>query len=443
MLNIFLFSIAGKKSNSTIDTLVEEFLTASYISPQDKKILEHTKKVAAEGNYPAKEYYNTFYEAPEFTYNSLAEIITLTKQIHDFYHSQEFQRSIIKAINESNSFSELQTSIAQLITEDATVADDVDLSDYRPVYYSETLNKPQKSDIILGVNEIDEVTNGFMQATVAGICGFTGHGKTQTVISMLFRNASLKKKCCFCSLEVAPDIIWAMLETRYLYEKKGMAISFQDLKDRKIPSDLLPQVIEAEKDFQNDIVPNLFIVDESFLPKKVCLDYKLLTKRFKAVEQKLGGLDVVAFDHVGQFELLYPDCGNIIIKQIQSFTKTYPQANGTLGLVSVLAVQANRQGEMRARKRNYVYDLQAISDLNEVERTCSYIVFLYTSDDMKIVQETRMTLAKHRLGAVIPEPITVSFNPAVSMVGSSIEKVQISDDDFNAMDLGFNFDDEF
>lgn len=443
MLNIFLFSIAGKKTNSTIDTLVEEFLSASYISPQDKKILEHTKKVAEVGNYPTKEYYSTFYEAPEFTYKSLAEIITLTKQIHDFYHSQELQRSIVKVINESNSYSELQSSLSALLTADVSLADDVDLSDYKPDFYSDSLNKPQKSDIILGVSEIDEVTNGFMQGTVASVCGFTGHGKTQTVISMLFRNASLGRKCCFCSLEVSPAIIWLMLETRYLYENRGMSVSFQDLKDGKVPSDLLEQVKEAEKDFQRDIVSNLLVVDESFLPKKVCLDYKLLIKRFKSVENKLGGLDVVAFDHVGQFELLYPDCGNVIIKQIQSFTKTYPRTNGTLGLVSVLAVQANRQGEQRARKRNYVYDLQAISDLNEVERTSSYIIFLYTSDDMKIVQETRMTLAKHRLGAVIPEPITVSFNPAVSMVGSSVEKVQISDDEFNAMDLGFNFDDEF
>lgn len=443
MLNIFLYSIAGKKSNNTIDTLIDEFLAVSYISPQDKKILQHTKSVAEAGNYPSVSYYQTFYPTPEFTYKSLAEIVTLTKQIHDFYHCQELQKSVVKVINEANSYSELNTGIANLLVQDVATADDVDLSDYDGELYSDTLKKPDKSDVILGVSEIDEVTNGFMQGTVASICGFTGHGKTQTVISMMYRNASLGRKGCFCSLEVAPAIIWLMLETRYLYEKKGMSVSFQDLKDRKIPSDMLDQVIEAEKDFVKDIKSNLIVVDESFLPKKVCLDYKLLTKRFKAIEKKLGGLDVVAFDHVGQFELLYPDCGNIIIKQIQSFTKTYPRSNETLGLVSVLAVQANRQGEMRARKRNYCYDLQAISDLSEVERTSSYIVFLYTSDDMKIVQETRMTLAKHRLGAVISEPITVSFNPAVSMVGSAVEKVQISDDDFNAMDLGFNFDDEF
>lgn len=443
MLNIFYFSIAGKKSNQTIDTLIDEFLAVSYISEKDKKILSHTLEVSKNGNYPAVEYYSTFYEAPEFTYRSLAEIVTLTKQIHDFYHSQELQRSIVKSINESNSYQELTQSISNLLSQDVSVADDIDFDEFEPQLYTETLNKPQKSSIITGVNEIDDVTNGLMCGTIASICGYVGNGKSTFTISCLFKNLIQGRKCCLVSLELAPQLVWLQLETRYLYEKKGMAISFQDLKDRKIPSDLLPQLEQAEEDFRKEVKSNIIIVDETFLPKKIAMDYKLMTKRFKAVEKKLGGLDLVAFDHVGQFELLYPECGNIIIKQIQSFTKTYPNENGILGVVSLLAVQANREGYKRATKRQGLYDLLAIAELSEVEKSSTYVMFIYASDDMKIVQECKMTLAKHRLGTVISEPIVVPFNPAVELVGSSVEKVQISDDDFNAMDLGFNFDDEF
>ena len=164
------------------------------------------------------------------------------------------------------------------------------------------------------------------------------------------------------------------------------------------------------------------------------LNYKMFSALVRKIASKLGGLDLVVFDHVGQFELMFPDCGNQIIKSIQSFSKTFVDANGTKP-VSIMAVQTNRQGESRARKRGGVYDIQAISDLNEVERTSTYIVFMYTSDDMKIMQETKVTLAKHRLGAVIPEPIVTTFNPSIITVGAAVENVSMSDDDFNDMDL--------
>ena len=171
------------------------------------------------------------------------------------------------------------------------------------------------------------------------------------------------------------------------------------------------------------------------------LDYKKFSKLIKSFEKILGGVDLLAVDHVGQFELMYEDCGNRIIKQLQSFTKTYVDSNGVKP-VTLFAVQTNREGEKRARKRDGVYDIQAISDLNEVERSCSYILFLYSSDDMKIVQECKLTLSKNRLGPVLTEPVTTSFNPAVCIVGSTIEKISMTDEDFSAMD-GFNFDDEF
>ena len=86
--------------------------------------------------------------------------------------------------------------------------------------------------------------------------------------------------------------------------------------------------------------------------------------------------------------------------------------------------------------------MQAISDLNEVERSSSYVLFMYTSDDMKVVQETKISLSKNRLGSVTTEPITTSFNPSVCVVGSTIEKIEITDDIFGGMDqFDFGADD--
>ena len=56
-------------------------------------------------------------------------------------------------------------------------------------------------------------------------------------------------------------------------------------------------------------------------------------------------------------------------------------------LVTVGCAQTNREGNKRAEKNKGSYDLQALADLNELERSASYVVFLYTSDDMKLLQE--------------------------------------------------------
>ena len=88
-----------------------------------------------------------------------------------------------------------------------------------------------------------------------------------------------------------------------------------------------------------------------------------------------------------------------------------------------MCVQTNRQGLQRAQRRNGKYDLQAISDLNEVERSSFYCIFMYTSDDMKLLQETKIMLLKHRLGALVTEPVSISFNPAVFVVGETVETV--------------------
>ena len=69
-------------------------------------------------------------------------------------------------------------------------------------------------------------------------------------------------------------------------------------------------------------------------------------------------------------------------------------------------------------------------------------MFFHTTDDSKIVQETKVSMIKHRLGAVLSEPAVITFNPAVCLVGSNIETVSNQDsfndlmDDFGA-DLDF------
>ena len=62
------------------------------------------------------------------------------------------------------------------------------------------------------------------------------------------------------------------------------------------------------------------------------------------------------------------------------------------------------------------------------ERSSTYVIFMFTNDDMKIQQETRMTLTKHRLGPVVTEPISVNFNAESMVVGEEFEQASFGDD---------------
>lgn len=443
MIDVFCYSIADKKTNQAIDALIDKFLSEDSTPAQERKILEHTKEVAKEGSYPSKEYYDTFYTYQGIKYNSLSEIAVYCKKAVDFYKLQDYNRRTLSLINESNSSKEFLQGLNKILEEQSVDTEDT-FDSYHPITYHDVIDKPETKGCVSGISEIDALTNGFQDGTIASICAFTAEGKSTEIVSLMFKNALQGKKEVLFSLELAPDLVWMQFQARYLYEVKGLQVSSQDLIMRKLTSEMKQKVDSYDEDYRRDIVSNIMILDESFLSKSTMLNPQLMKSLLKKCEARMGGLDLIAFDHVGQFELMWPDCGNQIIRAIQVVTKTY-KTEQEEGIATVFAVQTNREGKKRAARRNGLYDLQAISDLNEVERSSTYCIFMFTSDEMKIVQETKVCMLKHRLGSVLPEPTTTTFNPAVALVGSTVEKMAMSEDDFAQMD-GLDFgsmDDDF
>lgn len=437
MIDVFYYSIAGKKTNQTINDLIEGFLSADYIEQEDKKILKHTLAVAEEGNYPSSEYYQNFYEVSALTYRSLAEIKNYCKATHEFYERQALTTALVSSINDDCSLQDLKNKILTLVDSSPAVKEEEDTKQY--LYGS----KEEKVEgIKSGIPELDEVTYGFQPGTMAFISAFTGEGKTTLCDSITFKNVLEGKKACILSLELAPDLVWLMFEARYMFQVKNLQVTTQDFIMHRIPSDILEDVVKYEEDFKKDIMSNLIILDESYITKQQLLNYRALSAVYRDIADRLGGLDIILVDHVGQFELLFPDNGNAIVKSYQSMIKTFKDHRGVRP-IGIFAVQANRQGKLRATKRQGVYDLQAISDMNECERSATYVVFLYSSDDMKVMGEVKLTLAKHRLGSIITEPVTVSFNPALMTVGESVESATMTDEDFNNMGIDFGSMDDF
>lgn len=443
MIESIYYSIANKKTNEQINGMLLEFIESTAIPKRDKQIIQHVLEVAQNGHYPTEDYFDTFFTKPEAVTSNLAMILDNGKKIMDFYRREEIIKQTTEAINEATTVNELTSRLSD-IADKSEDKSEINYDDYKPQKYSDVNKASYKDGVKIGINEIDSITAGFMRSTTNGICAFTGHGKSQTWISAIFKNVMDGNFCVLMSIELAPSLVWAMFQARYLYEIKGMQdITATDLIQRKLTPEKEALVASYDEDFERDVESHLLIMDESILDKSIVTNFKKIQKMYSDFERKLGGLDLVVWDHVHQLELMFPDCGNIAIRAITSATKTWKSRKGTQ-CVTGLAVQCNRDGERRARKRDGLYDLQAIGDLNEVERSCTAIVFLYTSEESKIVQETKICMIKNRLGGTLVEPAVITFNPAVSMVGSAVESVAGKGEfDFAGDDFGSSSTDTF
>lgn len=442
MNTIFFYSIAGQKQNDQIDECLESLTKLECISANDKKIAAHCLTCSQNGNYPADSYFaNVFPTKPATIYSTIAEILTHYKLMVDFYMRQYFQRKLTAANNETSTFAELVTRVNKDIADMETInTDEFDFSEYQPELYGDADVKLLNNGLPMGVDEIDAVTHGFQRGTVASICGFTGHGKSTACDSMIYKNVMQGKKVLLMSIELAPDLSWKHFETRYMFDRKGLGVSLDGILYHTMSEELERDVKANEDDCRRELSQNLLIIDENMISKKMMTDYKKISKLFKAAEKQLGGLDMVVLDHVGQLELLYPETGNIILKQLTSAAKTYRNEKGEK-IVMVWAVQCNREGNRRAIRREGQYDLQAIADLNEVERSSTYCVFLYTSDSMKITQETKISMLKNRLGVPIPVPFVTTFTPGVVAVGMKADGIKLTSNDFSFTQMNEDFDD--
>lgn len=411
MIDVFYYSIAGHKTNESINDLIEKFLDSEYIDKQDKKILRHSLDVAKEGRYPSSDYYEQFYEKSELVYRGLADIKFYCKKALQFYHRQQLTSQLVSAINETEGVSDLQEKVSGLID---FRSEDEEPKDTKSFLYCSHDEKVE--GIKSGVSELDEVTYGFQPGTMAFISAFTAEGKSTFCNSIVFKNLLEGKKCCILSLELAPDLLWLMFEARYMFQVKGISVTTQDFIMHKVPSDLEEMVKKYEDDFKSDIMDNLVIIDESEVTKQMLLNYRSLELKLRDISDRLGGLDILVVDHVGQFELMFPDQGNNIIKSFQSVIKTYKDQRGVKP-VGIFAVQANRDGKRRATKRNGVYDIQAISDLNECasSRTavhCSAGSITYGSVLRKVQRGEHLTIKAYDYAKaqVVETPIVDAFN---------------------------------
>ena len=99
------------------------------------------------------------------------------------------------------------------------------------------------------------------------------------------------------------------------------------------------------------------------------------------------------------------------------------------------------------------YDDTAVAESNELTRSCSYLMTVYSTQGMRLSHEARVQLLRCRFGQTHEDPIVVNFNPECKQFGEMDDLNQTSVNnyahvssfgsfvDINPSDLGFNLSD--
>jgi replicative DNA helicase len=238
---------------------------------------------------------------------------------------------------------------------------------------------------------------------------------------------------CFISLEVSKkDMLWNIL-SRHSYSDKFTQMSY--VPHDEIRKGALSPEKEAflfdvvAKDLAENSKGKFIILDET--------DFKdfsfseIMTKLYE-VDDEVGGLDAVFFDHAGLFKY-YQKSGHrdssegeainayiSFIRRLSIRFRFNPETKEYRQLISVVVIQANREGWKRASKRGGQYDLRAISEANEVEKASYRIFSIYTDDFMKEAKEARVCILKHRSGKTTTEPLVVYVDPVCYYIGDEV-----------------------
>lgn len=432
MWEVFFYSIAGAAQNDTIDALIQKLLSIPYIDRRERGVLNHCMELSARGNYPSASYFSNIYADSGVRRTSFAELTLEVDRIINQVLISASLNVMVEASNESLQFDKLRSTMQEFF--DNTVVEDSDLDRFKCLTYSDVLSRPATGGILTGIEAVDDLTNGFQPGCVGSICAFTGNGKTITWVSILYKAVMSGKRCVYLSLEMDPMLIWMMLEARYMYEVHGLSLSSQDLIMRSLPENTYKEVKSHEPEFFELFNKNMLVTDSTVFPKAVATSSAQIKNLYSKFEGRLGGLDMVVYDHVNQLDKLFPELGNIIIKQITDACVTWHSKEGTQ-MFTGFAVQCNRAGYMRALRNQGDYDVTAISDLNEVERSSTYIIFLLLNTDSLHDQSVVVSFKKHRLGSIMLEPVQVPFTPAVALVGSNVENITSSGDEFGGFDF--------
>lgn len=332
--------------------------------------------------------------------------------------------------------------------------------------YEDTKNKP--TGLLTFVNEVDDLIGGMNYGTVNIIMAYVANFKSVWGVNIVYNNAyKLGYNVALISLEVPREMVQENILCRHSTDSKFPQMPFvchSKLRNRSLTEEEETFMFDTvAEDIETNSKGMMFLLDESDFSNFTFTEIRnTLYKIDDECWAKTGsGLDAIVVDYAQLFK--FTDNGGkgkdekAIVNDYISFFRQmtvkfrkHPTDVDSDGnpkwrqLSTTILAQANRQGYEKACKTRGKYNLMALSEANELERSAYRVFSIWTDDLLKESKEAMVCVLKNRGGQTQYEPFSVfadgesyTFGDSDSQNTDTLDLTSASDSDLmSAFDDG-------
>lgn len=296
---------------------------------------------------------------------------------------------------ESRDLNQMMTGIK---TESQIVSEE-DVREVKEQYNKNEANPADSIGIQTWLSDIDRSTGGLKSGELMIVTAFTGHCKTTFALNQAYRALYGGWNTAFVTLEMSfkelRDKIYVLHSCnprfRTLHPKYDHLvgrISYNDVRYGRLNKEEKEYFFLVCDDFDSSTESSEYGRFFIWQPEKTITTLSEIDLKFRQYQQdlQLSGRNL-EFGIIDYISLMGADEGersrdhnetiNNIVKNLKRYCLTF---NNGMGIRMLSPHQANRDGYREAKKSEGLYDLTALSNNHEVERSADLVISIYKFD---------------------------------------------------------------
>lgn len=430
-----------KQDIAEIKEYLITLLRINNLFPLEQKYWELCMKaINITGNYTLTDVKNIFRDNSMLSDEELSEldnenIVERLDETIERYHNLYYRKSVIDSItNWIADFNlgkecDTETVLTSLETLNQTTSEIENTLETLEERYNEASDN---TIISTGIKRIDEYGATFMKGTINTVFGYTGSFKTMYCSNMAYQTIKQGLNVCYLSLEISATNMYYNMLSRYSQEdifnikiehSKTKNKTLLDSENKYLFNKILPE-------FKKELASHLIILDEAKLNSG---NYSTMTTILKKVDNEFikktnRGIDVVVVDHINLLKFNSQECMNDYSKVnhwMSFFRKNCINfVNRNKPVCFVIVAQSSRNGYEKATAKQGIYTLDAIAEANEIERSSSVVLSIYTDAEIKANNGALMQVLKGRDCGEMIEPISIRVIPEYYLVDDNKETLK-------------------
>lgn len=392
----------GKLSVPSIEFIKNHFETVE----GSESILVILDKIKAQQPYVGMDYRTVLRQ-----YNEQQQVLELDKILNNaqkiasngFEVVKGKKKTRLKGISDAISYIARETrglnqGTMSIKTEGQIVSEE-DVREVKEEYNKTEANPTDSIGIQTWLRDIDESTGGLKSGELMIVTAFTGHCKTTFALNQAYRALYGGWNTAFVTLEMSfkelRDKIYVLHSCnprfRVLWPQYAHLvgkISYNNVRYGQLNKEEKEYFFRVCEDFENSVESSEYGKFFIWQPERTVTTLSDIDLKFREYQQELQligrNLEFGVIDYIslmgadeGERSRDHNEAVNNIVKNLKRFCLTF---NNGMGIRLLSPHQANREGYREAKKNEGLYDLTALSNNHEVERSADLVISTYKFD---------------------------------------------------------------